>query len=303
MPLLLAAAVLEDPEMLVYADGQNLVFQEDRQTWYISVADVGRKMYKKDGRRRDEYNSSDVGLAEWGEKHAQDPEWDARNWDAPYRTVSGGCTIGHVLTAKLMGLEQAWNWPAIFDYYARYWAQEKTQAGSGLNSIPLFVAELWRAYAAPGEAPLTDENVATAIWQNVPIAPQTGAFTVAFDLLASGSRINGITGLSSGPADEYTDLAASVRFSPSGRIDARNGRRFESANYLAYRGGVRYRVVMSIDVAAKKYSVSVTPENGTRVIIANNWDFRTQALPVSTLDHLSYLAAKGYHAVLTPQVQ
>ncbi len=146
LPLLLAGMVLGDPAILSYGNGQKLIFQEDQQTWYVSASDVGRPLYQGDGRPRVPYIAADVGLAEWGEKHAIEPQYDGRNWDTYYRTVSGSCTIGHALAARLMGLDQIWNWPALFDYYDRYWALESSDVGPGPNLIQPFVASMWIAY-------------------------------------------------------------------------------------------------------------------------------------------------------------
>lgn len=302
MPLLLAATVLNDSDMLRFADaGQHRIFQEDQQTWYISSADVGRKLHKEDGRHRAAYTAADIGIAEWGEKHAKNPSRDGRNWDTTYRTVSGGCTAGHVLTARLMGLEQEWNWPATFDYYERYWKEEKHRAGKGANNIPLFVAQMWKTHreSTPADR-FDDENVATTVWQNIPLTSQKSSFTFSFYLVPSGDKMDAITGLSNGVANKYADLAAAVRFAPSGMIDARNGDSFQAANILRYRGGVKYRVVMTVSVPKRTYSLTVTPPGEDPVVIADNWKFRNEQASTPLLSSVGFHAAKGYHAVLNP---
>jgi hypothetical protein len=155
MPLLLAGAVLGDEDILAYADGRKLIFQEDRQTWYVTDADVGRALYLDDKRPREMYQAGDVGLAEWGEKHFPEPRWDGRNWNSYYRTIVGSSIIGHVLTAHLMDLTETWNWPALFDYSDRYWMHEHRNVSRGANSIQPFVAAMWTAYrhAAPPKFP------------------------------------------------------------------------------------------------------------------------------------------------------
>lgn len=147
LPLLLAGSLLNDPAILAYGDAaRHFIFQEDQQTWYVQPSDVGRKLYTADGRPRETYQASDVGMAEWGEKHLSDPSRDGRNWSAYYRTVSGTPTFAHVLAARLMQLESAWNWPALFDYAERYWQQEKDVPTNGPNTLPGFVKELWSTH-------------------------------------------------------------------------------------------------------------------------------------------------------------
>lgn len=303
LPLLLAGTMLDDEDMLAYADGQRQLFQEDRQTWYVTLADVGRLLYLTDGRSRLPYLPSDVGLAEWGEQHADWPNRDARNWNAYYRTVAGGSTIGHVLAARLMNLEDEWNWPAIFDYYDRYWAMESGNAGRGANAIQGFVAEMWKAYRHAKVAELSDKTVATSQWQNTAVTPQTGTFTVAFDLLPSGNRIDGVTGLSSGGADRYTDLAAGVRFSPAGVIDVRDGSNFRALQPFPYEAGVRYRILLTVDIPRGRYSASVARPNAAPVLLAANWRFRTEQRGVKQLDSVGFFASSGYHAVMNVSLQ
>lgn len=304
MPLLLAGTVLGDSSILAYGDAKkNFIFQEDQQTWYVTSADVGRTLYTADGRPRERYISSDVGTAEWGEKHTGDPSRDGRNWNAYYRNVTGGVTTGHLLVARLMGLESKWNWPAAFDYYDRYWAIEGKNSSTGANSIQPFVASMWKAYRNSKGADFTENNVATEIWENTSIAAQTGAFTVSFDVMPSGSKIDGVTGLSNGAADDDNDLVASVRFAPTGCIEVLNGGGYQAAAKVTYTGGVRYRVVMSVDLPKHRYSVTVTPAGGSAVRIADNWAFASGKTSVSTLNNVGFCAVSGAHAVLDLGVQ
>ena len=215
--------------------------------------------------------------------------------------MTGGCTAGHVLVARLMGLEQQWNWPATFDYYERYWTVEKHRAGKGANSIPSFVAQMWKTHreSTPADE-FDDENIATNVWQNIPLSSQNHSFTVSFYLLPSANKMNAITGLSNGVASKYSDLAASVRFAPSGLIDARNDKVFQAANPLRYQAGIKYRVVMTVNVSKKTYSLTVTPPGERTVVIAHNYHFRREQASAPRLSSIGFHAAKGYHAVLSP---
>src|SRR5437660_12898335 len=58
---------------------------------------------------------------------------------------------------------------------------------------------------------------------NTSIATQTGTFTAVFDATPSVSPANDTLSFSSGAQTAYTELAATVRFSTTGVIDARNG--------------------------------------------------------------------------------
>ncbi len=146
MPLLLAGMVLNDANILAYADaGKHFIFQEDRQTWYVTKSDVERPLYQADGRPREEYRQEDVGVAEWGEQHTRQPKRDGRNWDAYYRRIVGHSILGHILTARLMSAESLWNWSAVFDYGDRYYLKEKDVSTNSANIKP-FVRTMWEAY-------------------------------------------------------------------------------------------------------------------------------------------------------------
>jgi hypothetical protein len=153
-PVVLAALALNDPKILSYADAKNptkvvidginttkgFIFAEDRQTWYVTQSDVGRELYQGDGRAREEYISSDIGIPEWGEKHASSPDRDGRNWSTYYRDINFVAHLGPALAIRMTkGGMKAWNWPAFFDYTDRSWVNSASQ----MNALP---ASMWRSY-------------------------------------------------------------------------------------------------------------------------------------------------------------
>lgn len=147
MVLLLAGVVLNDADMLSYANaGEHKIFQEDLQTFYVTQADVDRTLKSVNGRPFEPYLSSDIGLPEWAINYKDEPHRSNKRWDALYRTVAGSCTVGHVLTARLMGVESLWNHPDTFDYYDRFYAIEKTNSSYNQNNIQPFVHNMWEAY-------------------------------------------------------------------------------------------------------------------------------------------------------------
>jgi hypothetical protein len=139
--LVLAGLALNDPKILAYADAKkNFIFAEDRQTWYVTQSDVGRTLYTADGRLREKYIQSDVGIPEWGEKHASQPDRDGRNWSTFYRDINYIAHLGEALAIRLTaGGYQAWNWPPFFDYTDRSWSISS-------SSMRAFPAAMWRAY-------------------------------------------------------------------------------------------------------------------------------------------------------------
>ncbi|WP_075341495.1 hypothetical protein [Tenacibaculum agarivorans] len=146
MPLLLAAKVLNNTDMLAYADKEkHFIFQDDQQHFYVSQAEVdltnGPKWDPDDRAPLTPYKPEDIGMAEWGIRHADRPKADNANWSATYRHVNGPAQFSHILAAKLMGVEKEWNWSPAFDYAKRYYGIEKQKKIDG------YVLDLWEAYA------------------------------------------------------------------------------------------------------------------------------------------------------------
>lgn len=153
MPLLLAAAVLGNDEIRTYGDaGKHLIFQEDRQTFYVNEATVSITQsadWNPDprGGNPTPYTKADLGLPEWGINHVRRPANDNKEWATPYRSTSNSSTIGHVLTAHIMGLRTTWNWEPLFDYYDRYWKLER-ETRVETNTPSAFERDMWAAFRA-----------------------------------------------------------------------------------------------------------------------------------------------------------
>jgi len=134
-------------------------------------------------------------------------------------------------------------------------------------------------------------------WRSTRFPKQDGTFGVEFVIIPGKARMNGITGLSFGRAEEYEDLAASVRFGPKGFIDARNGSKFESRIELSYKPGVRYHVRMVVRMVQRTYDVYVTPPGGAEQALALGYRFRSEQDDLDSLDNWALFAGDGRHDV------
>ncbi|MDP3543605.1 MAG: Ig-like domain-containing protein [Elusimicrobiota bacterium] len=130
-------------------------------------------------------------------------------------------------------------------------------------------------------------------WQNMAHASQNGTFTVEYDATPLAAGIDGVTGLSRGPAAGYTALAASVRFNNAGRIDARNGAAYAAAASVPYAAGTKYRVRLVVNTAAKTYSAYVRQGTSPEQLIGQNYAFRSEQATVASLDNLGLMASSG----------
>lgn len=135
--------------------------------------------------------------------------------------------------------------------------------------------------------------VSSDAWTNIVIPTQTSRFTVRWNAVPDSPNIDAVTGLAAGPVADYKDLACIARFNINGTIDARNGSTYQAATPLTYAAGTIYRFQMDVDVATRKYSVTVTPDGGLPVVIAQNFSFRTEQATVTSINHMALVALQG----------
>lgn len=149
LPILIAGTVFDDSHM-ASAGQWDTPFQDDMQTFYVSKAEVdmtNSDKWSPDSRAGDKepYEFTDIGMPEWGVRHTRKPKADNRGWNTPYRSVNGAVIPGTALAAAIMGLRDAWNHDAYFDYAVRW--MDRTGGGSGTNSPPTFAKQMWAAHA------------------------------------------------------------------------------------------------------------------------------------------------------------
>src|SRR5881397_2262341 len=153
--------------------------------------------------------------------------------------------------------------------------------------------------AAPASAVTLDLTcvIRAGSWQNVAFAAQSGAFAAEFDATPNNAAMDGVMGLSNGPAADYTSLAAIVRFNTSGMIDARNGGAYAASAAIPYSAGTTYNFRLVVSVSAHTYSVYVQSGSGAEQLLASTFSFRTEQALASTLNNLGLYASVGSETV------
>jgi len=174
MPMLLAGAVLNDDRIMGFGDAeQHFVFHEDQQTFFVTQRDI-------DEPRRPENNNPAspsrpelspftqdmLGRPAWGQAHfGRGPtlpfahQRSGANWSAAYREINSSPMMAHVLVAHLMGLEEVWNRPALFEYIDLAAAHDRVahfpmptgpnhepNFHVGVISMLPFTARMWNAH-------------------------------------------------------------------------------------------------------------------------------------------------------------
>jgi len=134
-------------------------------------------------------------------------------------------------------------------------------------------------------------------WQNASIAAQSGTFTVSYDAVPGAGNIDGVSGLSNGPALNYTALAAVVRFNNAGTIDARNGGAYAASASIPYVAGLTYRFRLAVNLSNRTYSAYVKPGSAAEVLIGSGYSFRTEQAAASTVNNVGLFASSGSEQV------
>lgn len=141
-------------------------------------------------------------------------------------------------------------------------------------------------------------------WRVLQPPPTVHAVRLATALLAtaatltaattSATPLDGVAGVSLGAADGYADLAANLRFNPAGRVDARRGARYAAATPFTSAANTAYEVVLTVNVATRRYSATIAAPGGAPVAIASDYAFRDTQAGVTALDHVNVHGSGGF---------
>jgi hypothetical protein len=126
-----------------------------------------------------------------------------------------------------------------------------------------------------------------AQWTNRPLQVLTGRVHAELVVTPSESPIDAVVGFSDGAASWFPDLAAIVRFNPSGEIDVRAGSDYQADAEVPYTAGVSYRFHIDIDIGRHIYSVAVDDPAGGSISLARNYPFRTEQAQVGQLSNIA----------------
>ena len=150
--------------------------------------------------------------------------------------------------------------------------------GSGVSANSAQVS------AAPNAATCRSA-VGGGAFVNAAITSQNGSFTAEYDGTPSVTNIDASIALSRGAQSAYTGYATITRFNPTGTIDARNAAGYAANTSIPYTAGSTYHFRLSINVAARTYSIFVTPPAGSEIALGTSFAFRSEQAGVTSLDN------------------
>jgi len=127
-------------------------------------------------------------------------------------------------------------------------------------------------------------------------------FEISFEITPNVANIDGVVGLSNVAGTSYSDLAMIIRLNQQNVFDVRNGANYAYDVALSYQVGQTYTVKFEADIATRKYNVYVTPASGTPVLIAQQYDFRSNAPVTSSLNYWSWKSGVGNMQVCVQEI-
>lgn len=128
-------------------------------------------------------------------------------------------------------------------------------------------------------------------WVNGFLPQSTEGLTLTFQNWPYGGDaqghpvIDGVVGISNGPAARFSDMGPIVRFNPNGYIDARDGDHYTGG--FPYKTSEPFEVQMSVDITQHRYTVYVRHNDAIGKpfeLLGSNLAFRTEQQAVARLD-------------------
>lgn len=123
---------------------------------------------------------------------------------------------------------------------------------------------------------------------NLALPASSAAFTLSFLGVPRAANMDGVMGISAGPAASFSDLAAALRFGPSGTTDVRNGSSYSVLDSAGYTPNTFYPFTLVADVTDHTFTV-VSQQNGFGVA-TRNLAFRPQQANVASLGTFTHIS-------------
>lgn len=154
------AAVMEKTGAYAYSGGYHegalppdyLHFGEIDQTFFVSQRDIDRMasgptpgLWEPDARSEAiPYAAADLGRADWGIRHAAEPDGDNANPASIYRHVVTPSCSGFVLASLILGIRALWNHEPLFEYLDAWMSEDPFYPDS--EGLSAFMTAMWAEY-------------------------------------------------------------------------------------------------------------------------------------------------------------
>lgn len=159
------------------------------------------------------------------------------------------------------------------------------EPGCGTDVDPADLQAVGAGVAQAAEASCTLSST-PGTWSNQAFPEEARQFHVEVDVTPSSTSLDAVVGLSDGSASSFSQLAAIVRFNPSGMIDARDGSSYRADAAVPYLAGQPYHVRFDVDLPTHSYSAWVRTSS-IYTLIGRWYSFRTEQAAASRLNNVA----------------
>jgi chitodextrinase len=115
-------------------------------------------------------------------------------------------------------------------------------------------------------------------------ANQTGTFILGCDIVPMSNSTVGIISLCDSIRNSFGEMTCLVALNAGQTVTARDAGIYHSVNPFTFTGGITYHLKFTVNIATKKYDVTIKPAGGSETVIANQYAFRTGA-PATKLNN------------------
>jgi len=147
---------------------------------------------------------------------------------------------------------------------------------AGTDSIQQITMDKNNAVMAFFTSPITEDFIIDSI------EAQSGQFEMQWDAYAKVDSLDGVIGFSQeiptviafrAYDEHYDDLSCQIIFDRTGFLKVNNSQTFTSDIYISYKANQLFHFRMFTDIDAQIYSVWVTPEEESEVLLADSYAF------------------------------
>jgi len=156
----------------------------------------------------DEFTEEQLSLPSWGIRHSTIPSFDGNEWDQAYQTDFDNSMQGIVLAAHMIGIKDAWNHNALFDYMDRHINYYGSEPGFVLDLWNLFrddYGDVWKCLDGATKTCEKQLGVCQGSFETCANNSWLGCDYLSYNESYEGSEINRTDGLDN-DCDGFTDF-------------------------------------------------------------------------------------------------
>jgi hypothetical protein len=116
---------------------------------------------------------------------------------------------------------------------------------------------------------------------------QTGRFEARWNAHATAAKVDGVIGFSQAIPASYDDFSCKILINNSGHITVSNGQSYTSDEVVTYTAYQNIAFRMLVDIDAQNYSVWVTPEGESEILLADTYAFHPAPGTINSINYRS----------------